>query len=111
MNIIDERIKATEVRAFLSDFDGSVEDWKLKFYELWRWQMTFSFAYKIKVHDVSDGDVCVDMIVKNERLETVLDLMDGYGYQNIRRAEVDVGLIWELEHEELFEVDEVFITD
>lgn len=82
------------VRAYISDFDSeSGNDWKKSFYELWRYQMTWDFAYEIKVHEVHDGDVCVSMLIREPFKKSVLETMERLGYRNVRVETEHVGKV------------------
>lgn len=58
-----EHEDAIRVTAHFEDFDGSLEDWKETWYTLWRYQMTFSFAYEIALQHARHNGVYVDMLV------------------------------------------------
>lgn len=96
----------TRVRAYITDF---VQDfgstWKGSFYELWRYQMTWNFAYEIKVHETSDKDVCVSMLVKNAYLKNVLDTMESLGYRNVQIEEEHIGII------QIYDIDDPVAED
>ena len=109
--VYDERVKAVNVWAGLNDFDGSVDEWKMKFYELWRYQMTFSFAYEIDVHEVSSGDVIVDLIVKSEFKQNILDTMESLGYRNIHTDDEYIGIVYAFEHDELDDIWHLYLDD
>lgn len=82
---------AKRVRAFDSDFEGS--NWKLAFYEVWRYQMGWRFAYEITVHEVHGGEVCVSMLIKPAYEKNVLDMMESLGYRNVQVSTEHVGVI------------------
>lgn len=81
------------VRAYISDFDGGHEKWQKSFYMLWRYQMTWDFAYEITVHEVHDGDVCVSMLIKESYKDQLLNTMEGLGYRNVRVEPEHVGIV------------------
>lgn len=96
----------TRMRAYRSDFTGSTEEWKRSFYEIWRYQMTWDFAYEIRVHEVSDGDICVDLLVKDAYLNHAKDMMKYLGYGNVRCSSEHIGVVelYDINDEDLFTV-------
>ena len=108
--VYDEKKDALWVRAYLSDFDGDVAKWKNSFYELWREQMTWSFAYHIEVHEYSDGDVGVDMYIKPSFKDALLGAMESYGYRNVHVDPSAVGIVYGFEHESMDNI-EVLVID
>ena len=99
-----EKEKVFVVTAKFKDFDkegGSMilwntEDkstaWKLAFYELWRYQMTWSMAYDLAVIDGREN-LFVRVICKEAFLDSLLETMEGIGYRDISQRESNVGLI------------------
>lgn len=89
------------LRTYISDFDKTGgNDWKRSFYELWRYQMTWDFAYEIKVHEVHDGDVCVSILARNAFEKQLLDTMEYLGYRNIKTSKENVGIV------QLYDIDD-----
>ena len=80
------------VYATLSDFDGDVQKWKIAFYELWRYQMTWHFAHRIYVEDtrngVYDGLLCNPNYEKN-----IVETMESLGFRKIKVKHEDIGVI------------------
>lgn len=83
----------TRIRTFLEDFDGDVEKWKKSFYEIWRYQMTWDFAYEITVHEVHGGDVCVSILAKNAFLGSAKSMLDSLGYRNLKTEKEHIGIV------------------
>lgn len=57
--------KAYRFTATFERFDGDVEKWKQAFYEVWRHQLTYSFAYEIELRENRSG-VFLSMLVKED---------------------------------------------
>lgn len=76
--------EAVWVRSYLNDFDGDVAAWKNAFYELWRWHLTFDFAYEIKIDESRQNGVFVWMIISPVHKENVTGLMEDLGFRNIK---------------------------
>lgn len=96
--------KAYRVTATFADFDkegGSmigwncddkVLAWKLAFYEIWRYQMTWQFAYRLEIIDGREN-LFVSILCKESFLDSLLNTMDGVGYRNVKSYETKVGMI------------------
>lgn len=80
-------------RAFLNDFDGDVAKWKNAFYEIWRYQMTWHFAYEIGVHECSDKDVCISVLVRPAYKDNAKDMLEAIGCRNIHTEVEAVGVV------------------
>lgn len=80
-----EKEKAYRIIAHLKDFEG--ESWKLAFYDLWRYQMTYSMAYLIEVIESNRNGVYVHMVVKSAYAKSMVDSMESLGYRNISAEE------------------------
>ena len=105
MNVYDNKVKGIEVRTKLSDFDGNVEKWKYNFYEIWRYQMTWSFAYEIRVHELHGGDVELLIIAKPSYKENILSMLEGLDYKNVIVEDISIGEVWYFEYSELESID------
>ena len=55
--------KAYRFTAKFADFDGDVEKWRNAFYEVWRHQLTYNFAYEIELRENRSG-VFLSMLVR-----------------------------------------------
>ena len=87
MKLYGETVKALEVKAAYEDFDGGDakdQKWQYAFYQLWRYQLTYDFAYSIKVNEYSDQTLDTILIIRPSYKNAVLQTMKGYGYRNIR---------------------------
>lgn len=98
---------AVRVRAFFNDFDGDIPKWKEAFYEIWRYQMTWSFVHEIEVHEVGqrrDGnyDLCTSLLVKPAYRKNVESMMGDLGYKNLHITEEPVGVVqtWDIDDED-----------
>jgi len=108
MKVYDVRQRVFEVKATFADFDGGLEKWKESFYELWRYQLTWEFAYRFDLKENRNG-VYVDMLIRKAYRNNVLDAMEALGYRNVMVTEEAVGIIDGFDHDELDDVDDVFI--
>ena len=81
------------ITANLNDFDGDVQKWKLAFYELWRYQMTWHFAHEISVFDNSRSGVFVRIICKPSYEKCILGTMEELGFRNIHTEHDNIGTI------------------
>lgn len=81
------------VWSHLEDFDGDVAKWKNAIYELFRYDMTWSFAHKIDVIDSRSSGVFVSIISKPAFEESLLDTMHDLGFRNIKSEHEDIGAI------------------
>lgn len=97
--------KAYRVISKYEDFDGDVEKWKVAFYDLWRLQMTYSFAYNIEVREGHSG-VYVSMLVREAYINQTVDTMTEWGFGGIRKDEEPVGIIESYELPD--DIEEVF---
>ena len=57
--------KAYRFTATYESFDGNGETWRNAFYEVWRHQLTYSFAYEIELRENRSG-VFLSMLVKED---------------------------------------------
>lgn len=90
--VIDDAVR---VISYYSDFNGDVGAWKLAFYELWRYQMTWSFAYEIAVNESRKNGIYVDLLVKPGYRDSIIETMDSIGYGKIATYADHVGIIEE----------------
>lgn len=95
---------AIRVRTFRSDFDGTTDEWKRVFYEVWRWQMTWDFAYEIRVHEMHDGDLCASLLIKSAYKKQCVDMLEEYGYRNIKVENEPVGIV------QLYDIEDPAVT-
>lgn len=101
---------ALQAVAHLRDFDGDVQQWKNAFYELWRYQMTWSFAHEIIVQESRANGVFV-RVTFNRTYEGVLtSTMENLGYRDIKIDGVvigwtDDGIEFDGEYIELIDID------
>lgn len=83
---------AVRVKLYLKNFDES-KDWKTAFYELWRYQMTWDFAYEIKVCEARNDGVYVSMLIRKAYMKNVIDVMEELGYGNLNTDTEHVGIV------------------
>lgn len=84
---------AVYVTADLSDFDGDVPKWKNAVYELFRYDMTWSFAHKIEVTENRSTGVFVRVVLKPAYEEPLIRTMENLGFRNLNVYHEDVGVI------------------
>lgn len=101
MKKLFDTTKARFIRAYLNDFDGDLEKWKDSFYQLWRYQLTWDFAYKLELAETRSAGVHVSMLIKPAYENQVLDTMESLGYCNIRNNEDSVAVVHSYDLEEL----------
>ena len=107
--VLDEKQKAIRILSWYEDFDGNVDRWKDSFYTLWRWQLTYDFAYSIVLRETRAKGVYVSLLVKPAFKDCVLDTMKDLGYREIKAEDEMVGLIYGYDRKELEDIEEVFI--
>lgn len=107
--VYDEKKRCLKIQARYEDFDGSHEKWMSSFYEIWKYQLTWNFAWKIELLERVDG-VLVSMNVKPEFADNVKAMMESLGYRNMEISKMYVGIINEVKHDELYDVD-LIITE
>ena len=83
---------AVRVTTHYSDFKSGIADWKECFYEIWRYQMTWDFAYEIKVYELRDRDLVVSVLVKKAFKKSAIGMMESIGYGNLRIEDEPVGM-------------------
>ena len=84
---------ALRITATLEDFNGTVSEWKIAFYELWRYQMTWHFAYEISVIDSRNSGVFVLLKCKPAYKKNILETMESLGFKNINCEDEEIGAI------------------
>lgn len=77
----------------LSDFDGDTQKWKNAVYDLFRWNMTYSYAYKINVNESRSRGVFVCIYCRPKFEEPLLDTMEDLGFRNTKATHEDFGTI------------------
>ena len=84
---------AVHIWAYLNDFDGDVQKWKNAVYDLFRWNMTYSFAHKIDVIESRSSGVFVSIIAKPAYENNILAVMEDDGFRNVVAKHEDIGTI------------------
>ncbi len=84
---------AVRLEAYFEDFKGSVDDWKIAFYEVWRYQMYYTFAYSITVEEKNDSSVYMSLLVKKAYLKNAKMLLKDIGCRNVQEQEEHIGLV------------------
>jgi len=93
--------RALWIRAYYEHFDGDLHRWMDSFYQLWRYQLTFDFAYKLELQETRTAGIYVSMLVKPEYEKQLLTTMVNLGYRNIRNNEDTVTVVHSYDLEEL----------
>ena len=109
MKMYDKKKKAIRICSRFRDFDGDVEKWKISFYELWRLEMTWSFAYRITVEESRASGVFVSLLIREVYKDNLIETMTGLGYGNIISYEEDIGEVDAYEHDELEDIVELVL--
>ena len=84
MKLYAEKEKVVEIRSSLADFAGDTQAWKLAFYELWRYELTYSFAYRLRVWEYSNKTVDVQILARPGYKDAIISTMKSLGYRNIK---------------------------
>ena len=92
-----EKRKAIRMVAYLNDFSADVNKWRNSFYELWRYQMTWNFAYRIAVEESRKKGVYLLLDVRMGNKDRVHELLDDLGYRKIEVTGVTAGVFDDLE--------------
>lgn len=93
-----EKRKAVRIIAYYEDFDPkgwnstATEDqksecWKLAFYEMWRMQMTWGYAYEIEARESRQNGVHISICVKEGYAKNAKDTMEAIGFRDVRSYE------------------------
>ncbi len=101
---------AVRIESDLQNFDGDVKKWRESFYMLWRYQMTWDFAYSIRVAERRESGVYVSLLIKEAFLSQVKELLNNLGYGATTEWKEHVGIVqtYELETSEAEDMFEVF---
>lgn len=84
---------AVRITAHLNDFVGTTNEWKIAVYEMFRWDMTWSFAHKIDVIESRGSGVFLSMIIKPPFEKSVKETMEDLGFRNIVSYHENIGSI------------------
>lgn len=79
--------------ASYEDFDGYIQKWKDSFYEIWRYQMTYSFAYDIEVLESRRNGLFVSLRVKPSFRQQAEEMLEYLGYRNVNVTEEKIGVV------------------
>ena len=103
---MNEEIKvkdAVRIEASYADFNGDLNKWEDSFYQLWRLQLTWRFAYRITLEETRQG-VYVCLLVKPSYRDNAVETMDSFGYKNILTFHENIGVI-EYPSDELLDME------
>ena len=108
MRTYDEKAKALLITAHYSDFDGDLQKWKNSFYEVWRYQMTWSFAYRIEIIDGTNG-VFISLLIRPDYETPLMATLEDLGYRKVTKTETSVGIVDYYGRKELENIEELYI--
>ena len=98
---------AKRLTSNIRDFQGSTEDWKLAFYEVWRYQMTWSFMYEIAVRESRKNGVFIDILYAPDFEKSLLNALEDLGYRNVKISDCKVAEISAYDLNDCSEVEHV----
>lgn len=107
--ILDRRESAIRITAHFNEFDGNLDKWKDSFYQVWRYQLTWSFAYSIKLNESRKHGVYIDLLIIPSYREPLLETMESLGYRDIALNTEFVGIVDAYGHKELEGIEEVVL--
>ena len=81
------------ITSTLEDFDGDVQKWKNAVYDMFRWDMTYSFAHKIDLIDSRSSGVFILIIAKPSYEKNIIETMEDNGFRNIKSHHEYIGSI------------------
>lgn len=84
---------ALYIIAHFGDFDGDVEAWKNAVYQVFRCNMTWSFAHMIDVREGRNLGVYICIIANPVYEENIVSFMEDNGFRNIKTHHEDIGAI------------------
>lgn len=84
---------ALYITSNLNDFDGDVQKWKNAVYEMFRWDMGYSFAHKIDLIDSRSSGVFILLICRPKFEQSIVDTMEDNGFRNIKVRHENIGAI------------------
>lgn len=96
---------ATRIETDFADFGGTVNEWKSAFYEVWRYQMTWGFAYSINVRERRNTGVYMSLLIKSGYKKLVLELLDDLGFGNVVTSDENIGVV------QLYDIDDKAAED
>ncbi len=102
---------AISIMAYLNSFDGDVEKWKDSFYQVWRYQLSWSFAYDIQLEESRRSGVFLRMVIKPEKKSNVLDVLESLGYRNVQVDPENIGVIEYVSDEFLDQFIDVVVVE
>lgn len=85
--------EAVNLIAWLEDFEEQSYKWKDAVYELFRYNMTFSFAHDIEVFESNKKGVYVSLLVKPVYERQAMDVMDMLGFKKVQVTRENIGVI------------------
>jgi hypothetical protein len=107
--VFDKKVPAIRITAHFSEFDGNLDKWEDSFYQVWRYQLTWDFAYGIKLNESRQHGVYIDLLIRPSYREPLLETMESLGYRDIAQNTEFVGIVEVYEHKELEDIEEVIL--
>lgn len=104
-----KEMEAVFLSSCYSDFDGTLDEWMRRFYDLWRLKLTIDGIFRIalEVEESRGNDVFVAIYVSKGQEEYVRDVMIDWGYRNIFAEDCAVGEVEWPANDEFMDVYEV----
>ena len=84
------------VESHYSDFkeeQDKLAEWKNAWYELWRYQMGYQFAYNMELIDNRKSGVFVRILCKEAFADVLIRTMTAIGYRGIESSVDTIGVI------------------
>lgn len=103
----DEVTEVQRLETSFDDFEGNLAEWKDHFYMIWRYQMTWKFAYKIEVFS-RKGTAILRIVCKPWKQGEIREQLEVMGYRNINSETIKVGLLYRDDDVEEDDPAEVF---
>lgn len=84
---------AVLITSHWKDFKGELQDWRNAIYDLFRWDMTYSYAHKIDVIESRKNGVFVSLRIKPKFEGSIIGTMEDLGFGGIESTHEDIGTI------------------
>lgn len=92
------RRKAIRMVAYMNDYQGGdLNKWRNSFYEIWRHQMTWNFAYRIELQESRKNGVYVCLDVRLGYKQSALEMLEDLGYRKVNVFEETAGVFDDLD--------------
>lgn len=85
--------KPENITEFITDNRSKLELWKYSIYELYRYQLSFEYAYSINIRETRRSGVYVMLVIKPAFNTSVLGLLETLGFTNIETENTKTAII------------------